>query len=342
MTVDPQGFEHGRTHIERIEEASAWCIRLASGMLRDSVRREFETWLAADAGNARAFDQVARTWQSFSAQPLAPELLDMRRAALDRFHSACAAQQARPTSRRWFAALAAAIALVVAATIWFGVLPRSYQTALGERRIVALDDGSSMTLDSQTRVEVHYSGDRRDLRLTRGRAKFSVARDPARPFTVTAANRAVVATGTQFSVELLTAQVNVILYEGSVEVVPEAAARTIQDSPMRMKLRPGHELIASIADGTHELRDIDPAGTLAWETGQIAFDDEPLATAIERMNRYSTSILEVADAAAGRIRISGTFVAGDTETFVEGVTSIFPVRVVAVGDRLVFSSVTSP
>jgi transmembrane sensor len=341
MTFDSKGFAQGRGYVERIEQASEWCIRLASGSLRASVQREFEAWLAEDAGNARAFEQVARTWQSFSLQRQPSELVEMRRDALDRLHGAREAQRAK---RRMFAGLAAAIAFVaLVAAIWIGLAPQHYETALGERRVVALDDGSEISLDSQSRVEVRYSGKQRELWLVRGRAKFSVAHDPARPFTVSAANRTVIATGTQFSVELFSSQVNVILYEGSVDVVRDNAARTAGGSQAaRVKLQPGRELIASLVNETVELRDIDPAGTLAWETGRISFDDEPLATAVQRMNRYSNAILEVGDAAAGRVRISGTFVAGDTDTFVEGVTGVFPVRVAARGDCVVFLSGTSP
>jgi transmembrane sensor len=304
------------------------------------VQREFEAWLAEDASNARAFEQVARTWQSFSLQQQPSELVDMRRDALDRLHGAREAQRAK---RRLFAGLAAAIAFVaLVAAIWIGLAPQHYETALGERRTVALEDGSEISLDSQSRVEVRYSGRQRELWLVRGRAKFSVAHDPARPFTVSAANRTVIATGTQFSVELFRSQVNVILYEGSVDVVRDSAVQAAASQTARVKLQPGRQLIASLIDETLELRDIDPASTLAWESGQISFDDEPLATAVQRMNRYSKAILEVGDAAAGRIRISGTFVAGDTDTFVEGVTGVFPVRVAARGDRLVFLSGASP
>jgi transmembrane sensor len=341
MTLDSGGHGHQREEVDRIETAIEWCIRLAERSVPESVRREFEAWLAVHPENARAFDRVASTWQSFGVQQLDPELLAMRRDALDRFHNAHASKWTRHAQRRTVSGIAAAVALVaILVSFWVGFMPQGYETTLGERRTVVLEDGSSISLDSQTRVEVRYSGSKRELRLARGRAKFSVAHDPLRPFTVEAANRKVVATGTEFSVELFTSQVQVILYEGSVEVLRETAAG--RQESRRTQLKPGRALIASIDGEAIELRNVDATASLAWEAGQISFDDETLETAVERMNRYSTAILQVGDAAAGRIRISGTFAAGDIDAFVEGVTGVFPVRATGTDGRVVFVSGTSP
>lgn len=335
MTLDSGELGHEREEVERIEAASEWCIRLAERSVPESVRREFEAWLAEHPENTRAFDRVASAWQSFGVQQLEPELLTMRRDALDRFHNAHASKWTRHTRLRTVSGIVAAVALVaILVSVWIGFAPQSYETALGERRTVVLADGSSISLDSQTRVKVRYSDHKRELRLERGRAKFSVAHDPLRPFTVDAANRKVVAIGTEFSVELFTSQVQVILYEGSVEV-RETLART-QEPQRRTQLEPGRALIASLDGNSVELRGVDTRASLAWEAGQIAFDDETLANAVERMNRYSATTLQVGDVAAGRVRISGTFAAGDIDAFVEGITGVFPVRAAAADGRVVF------
>src|SRR3546814_16920388 len=82
-----------------------------------------------------------------------------------------------------------------------------------------LDDDSRLSLDANTRVRVKYSRAGRQLWLEEGRARFEVAKDPLRPFSVAAAGKIVVATGTEFSVELLGREPPVILYEGHVAVL---------------------------------------------------------------------------------------------------------------------------
>src|SRR3546814_1264895 len=78
-----------------------------------------------------------------------------------------------------------------------------YRTVLGERRVVTLADGSTVSLDAASEVRVAYSERARELALVRGQARFDVAHDPRRPFAVQARDQRVVATGTAFNVDLL-------------------------------------------------------------------------------------------------------------------------------------------
>ena len=69
----------------------------------------------------------------------------------------------------------------------------------------------------------------------------------------------------------------------------------------------------------------------AWESGQLAFKDEPLGAVAERVSRYAAQPVSVAPGAAG-LRVSGVFKAGDIDTFVDIVTSYLPVRATAAPD----------
>lgn len=327
---------------DAVDQATAWCLRLAEGRLAPQTRAAFDDWLAADPGHARAFDDVVRAWQALEQTHLSPELIEMRRGALDSFRRGHARLWSRGTARRrrWLpAAAAAGLAFVaIGAWLWVRFVPERYETGLGERRVIALEDGSKVSLDAHSRVDVRYSGERRELWLRRGRAKFQVARDSLRPFSVRASDKMVVATGTQFSVELLSSQVHVILYQGSVDVLSsrDGALRPVHWKPEpgapvvptgRQNLPPGRELVVGSAAAAVALRPTDPVRSLSWEAGQLVFNKESLSSAVERMNRYSDQPLFIGDPAVGHIRISGTFLAGDTAAFLEGVTGIFPVRI---------------
>lgn len=326
---------------ETAELASEWCMRLADGDVTPGMRQELDAWLAADERNARAFADALRVWQSFGQAQSSDAMSALRRETLSRFEDAQREQRQRISRRNWIGAIAAGLtATVIGLGFWMRAAPASYVTA-GQREVVTLEDGSVISMDAQTRVDVRYSEDRRELQLKQGRAKFSVAHDTSRPFSVMAANRLVVATGTQFSVELLAQQVHVILYEGSVDVVDRtehARSARVSDSTIH-KLVPGQELIAAAgASSDAQVKRVDLASSLSWEAGQITFDDEALSTAVERMNRYTSTPMSVVDDAAARMPISGTFFAGDTESFIEGVTSIFPVSVETVDGRQRFIS----
>lgn len=336
-------------HDDTVEQASAWCLRLADGSLSIQEQVQLEAWLETDDRNRTAFDDAVRAWRAMELTSVTPELIDMRTVALDSFRRANRARWAprlfSPPVRAAVAA-AAAVLLVVGIGAWIRYSPQSYRTGIGERQVVVLSDGSKLSLDAATRVDVLYLANRRELHLDYGRAKFTVAKNPNRPFTVEAGDKVVLATGTEFSVEMLRNQMRVILYQGHVAVFDKAAQGkaprrlTLPDgaAPADRVLVPGRELVASAAAPVAEVVKTDPIRSLSWEAGQLVFDDEPLASAVEQVNRYSDDKLVVGDAAAGRITISGVFTAGDTAAFVEGVTGVFPVRAQLVDGRQILTS----
>ena len=319
---------------DRLEEAGLWCLRHADGGLTEADRAAFAAWLDADPRNRAAFDDSSRTWRLLDHASFEPRVIEHRRAALSLFRLRNAARWSLPWPGR--RALAAASALVVCfgALILVRTLPVEYRTAVGERRVAVLSDGSKISLDAATVVRVRYSGTARELRLERGRAKFDVAHDTQRPFTVAAADKIVLATGTQFSVEQLGRAIHVVLYDGHVAVLtrsptPGGAPTPLMSGsdPVARRLAPGRELVTAVAATTGAIVASDPGRSLSWEAGQLVFEDELLGAAVERINRYSRQTLAVGDARAARLRVNGVYNAGDTLAFVEGVTGVLPLRV---------------
>jgi transmembrane sensor len=317
---------------ERVAEAAFWRIRLADEPLTPAEQAALERWLAADPLNHDAFDAVGAAWGEVEAAAATPAMMAMRSRAFDDLRQVQRTRWLRSWSPLRRAAAVAAVLLVVCAIGAGWVIarsPHSYQTAVGERRVIVFPDGSKASLDGATTVRVLYGRERRQFWLDGGRAKFEVAKDPLRPFTVGAGDKLVVATGTEFSVELLRRQVRVVLYEGHVAVMDARAGREpellkVGARPAEQLLTPGRELVAA-PEGVRVV-ETDPARSLSWEGGQLIFDNEPLGSAVERINRYAEEPLAVAADAAAAVRISGVFTAGDTQAFVSGVTAVFPVR----------------
>ncbi len=322
----------------RDDQAAAWCLRLSEGALSASDRGAFDRWIA-DADNAAAFDDTTRAWRALEAAAEVPEVIQMRSAALDDYYRANRLRwSAGPSRSRRLLWPGVGIGAAMAGAILFGSLAYHpdtlVRTGIGERRVAALDDGSQLALDADTQVRVDLRRDRRTLTLVRGRAQFTVAHDPLRPFTVTAGDRTVVATGTSFSVEIVGREVHVLLYEGRVAVINRGDGKPVADAAPGARgtaadaqLGPGRELVMALAGSAPAtVEAVDPSGSAGWKDGQLAFDDEPLETAVERVNRYSARKLKVGDAAAARIRVNGVFDAGDVAAFLDGVTALNPVR----------------
>lgn len=325
--------------IRRLAEASAWRVRLSEHDLPTS--EEFESWLSADPGNEAAWDHVQRTWENVAGRASTPELLQIRSDALDR-----ARQRARARAR-WErpglrGALAACLALflltgLAGGGLWWHWQPTVYDTAMGERRVITLADGSTASLDSATELKVKYSEGARNLELVSGQARFDVAHEPDRPFIVQARDKRIVAIGTAFNVDLLGPKVFVTLIEGRVAVMD----RTEKTAPLvafrerhgdATYLSPGQQLV--VAPNATVVKRVDLDKTRAWETGMLVFDNEPLASVAERVGRYSSEPIVVSPAAA-QLKISGVFKAGDEATFVDVLTRYLPVKAETQQGRIV-------
>lgn len=329
------------------EQAAAWLMRLHDGPIALEEELELELWLEAHPANREALTDLARVWRMAGEAAELPGPVAARADALTAL-SRAARQASHP--RRWalrhaLGALAACLVLVIAISVYFNPGGETYRTGIGERRIVTLKDGSRLSLDAASAVEVRYDAERRALRLLAGRGRFEVAKDPRRPFAVTAGDRMVVATGTAFSVELLQAEMRVVLYQGSVSVLEDSpvdqAPRHVllQDRgniPAERVLVPNTALIVPTGPSAPaRLAPVDIARSASWEQGQLVFSDEPLGVAVERVNRYSHTRLAIDDPATAALPVSGTFNAGDTDGFVDGVATLYGLRRVQRGDALI-------
>lgn len=328
---------------DRFERAGEWCTRLADGGLPTNAQEAFEAWLDEDPANREAFEQTVGVWQRFGEPSAAPEVIALRSEALEALRLANHKRWTsdRRKSLQWIAGIAAVVLLIVLPLgLWYASLPEVYQTGIGERRVAMLADGSKVSLDAATKLEVKLEGDRRLLVLDAGRAKFDVAKDALRPFTVRAGNEIVVATGTSFSVELVGGKAHVVLYQGHVSVI-DVAHRKSEDqnsvAAAQFELQPGKELIAPIAGGVPKIIPADFEKSLSWENGQLTFIDEPLGSAVVRVNRYSEKKVELADASLAQLKVNGVYNSGDVDAFAVGVDAVLPVRVTDTGDAIVIA-----
>jgi transmembrane sensor len=320
-------------NLEPGEAAAYWHARIANGA-DARAELEFERWREASTENREAYDRLTSRHDRIRALADVPEMLSMRHQTLLRL------SMKQRQDKRVRTGLGVALAmLVVAAPVFilrFGVFApappiatadssvsggQSFRTAVGQRSTITLADGSRVTLNTASRIRVAYSKGERQLLLDEGQAWFEVAKDSARPFIVHAGGQRVEAHGTAFDVRVLGDRTEVMLAEGRVTVDSERPGR----SGASVAMKPNELLVAS-ASGTTVNRVTNPDAWKNWRQGIVIFDNMPLARAVGEMNRYSATQLLVADAATGRIAISGGFNAGATGAFVEALAVGFGVR----------------
>jgi len=216
-------------------------------------------------------------------------------------------------------AVGGAIWLLVARSGW-----ETYQTEFGGFQRVALADGSTAMLNTDSRIRVKLSANRREIRLEKGEALFTVAHDTRRPFDVTAADTVVRAVGTAFSVRLRDQrQVDVLVTEGRVAIDPsDDSVNSKLPEPVALPTVSTLTAGETVSVKAHrqlrvqKVADADVTRKLAWTQGRIWFDRVTLAEAVAEFNRYNRRQLMIDDPAIAGIHVGGAFEATDLDSFV--------------------------
>lgn len=333
--MKPDAEARGEREPEAVTRAAAdWLVRQDRG-LTPREAEEFAQWRRADTRHERVFVELEETWRML---PRACERPAARGETVG---------GSRATRKMFWlpASLAAAAALALA--VWWksaeGLDARFTEmatTEAGTLRRMELPDGSVLQLNAESAVEVVFTPAERHARLVRGQLHLTVAKNPARPFTVSAGAVNVQAVGTAFDVQLAAdATVEVLVTEGKVRVDDAARKQSLLALPadaghapllvagQRARIAPARGTVAvsaPVSAVTVPAEEI--AAAQAWYRRQLQFVRVPLAEIVAEFNRYNRHQLVIAEAKLGEQQFGGTFLAGDYETFVRLLESSFDVR----------------
>lgn len=291
----------------------------SSEVLEDQA---IEQWVRLTSGSATQADYLKfAQWRRLSPQHEAAAVLteqlwlDLPPTRPAKFHPRS------PTARRplrW-AALVAGLAALVAVTVGepLPVYFADHATAVGERRLLTLDDGSRVWLNSATALSVQYSAVRRQVSLLKGEALFEVSKDPNRPFVVEAANGSVQAVGTRFEVDRQGSRVHVGVTEGEVKVTSGGAT---------LPLKAARQLAFSDGAAPAASGPLDLDSAVAWQRDKLIFNQRPLADVFADVERYLPGSLLV----VGRLPdtpVSGVFDLDDIPGMLDVLARTQPVRI---------------
>lgn len=281
----------------------------------------FDAWLGASDAHVDAYDCVCAAQRDAAALANETALLALRHEAIKR------AMLAPPGRRLRKGAIAAGLLLFAAAPLaalgyeqWFArpapaPFEHTFRTAIGQQTDVALPDGSTVRLDTNSQLRVVFTARERRVVLD-GQGWFEV-KDAPRPFLIKAADRELNATPGRFDVRTDPGQVRAFADSGTLSLAAGSSSIALGDGKL-LTVR-GEE--ASIR------RLQEPTSFTGWRNGMLLFDDVPLAAAVGELNRYRRQAIGIADAQAAALRISGSFRTAETPAFVDALKAGFPVRV---------------
>jgi len=294
-----------------LEQAAEWLVRLQEGA-SSADRAACEAWRRSDPQHALAWERAERLLDKLGTLP--PELaLPVLNRSTD-------------PARRAAVTRIAALLLTVPAG-WAGWRYAQSQpwsgdihTALGERRMVTLDDGTSVTLNTASAIDVRFTQAERMIVLRNGEILVRSSHTPdARPLRISTAEGVILPLGTLFNVRRHACSVDLAVLEGAVRITPADAAdeALVIDAGSQTRFNKRH--IAPI-------RATDPAMT-AWTTGMLLADQMRLDELVAELSRYRNGMVRV-DPAVAALRVSGAFPIADSERTLDMLVSTYQVDAV--------------
>ena len=257
-------------------------------------------------------------------------------------------QRGRPTAERpgthrlrTVALAAAVVAGVATLGGWLMVMApdrATYRTERGGFERVVLPDGSTVLLNTNTQMRMHFSRETREIVLTRGEALFTVARDERRPFEVSVGDNTVRAVGTSFDVRLREPREMEVMVAQGVVAIDRAPGITTAVTA-RSLLAAGDEALMD-ARGTAQtlhIGDSDIQRRLAWTRGQIWLSHTTLADAITEFNRYNSRQLVLGEPELATLRVGGSFTTTDPTAFLAALERIFGIQARARAHQVILS-----
>jgi len=329
--------------------AAYWLATLSDESCSDIEREQFSQWLRASTRNVEEFLRLSTLmrrasgqgglWSDRSVESLIAEArassnvatLPSRRGS----DSSTRLRRALP----WLIAASIAFvaiggAFMTSNTQWKSWLGSGYQTAMGEQRSIALEDGSVVELNTRSHLRTQFSRTLRAVELVEGEAIFRVAKDAQRPFRVRTGSTDIVAVGTAFNVDAHDTRTVVTVLEGRVRVDSRLAARqaagSVGSEPIVLEV--GEQLIVAPTQPIVRVALPDTEKVTSWTQRRLILEETSIAEAAAEFARYSPRQIRVLDASIAERKVNGVFDATDPASLIAFLRRDNTVAVVADGD----------
>lgn len=299
---------------QALEEAADWLIRMSESELSDTERAEWECWKVSTPERSRAWSRAQLLQTKLGGLP--PSLA---MSALDRPSS--------PERRAALGKLAMILAILPAGWGSWKLADSQqwsadYHTAVGQQRELTLADGSKITLNTDTAIDVLFDANQRLIHLREGEILVQTAPDispMARPFLVSTRQGRVQALGTRFTVRELQPRTHLVVLEGAVKV---ELAENRQSTPLIVNAGQRTDF------SSHTFGQLSVADPYvgAWTQGMLMADKMRLADFVAELTRYRRGFVRL-DPALADLRISGAYPISDSQRTLNMLAQTYPILV---------------
>jgi transmembrane sensor len=294
---------------EAENDAITWLTKLNSPQLTSAQEQEFMQWLESSPLHQAAYIKAEQLWERGAVLARLPEA---SKTSMWQF-------EYWGISTKGFAV--ACSFLLIAMLGLFSFLTKTshvtYQTAMGEVRDVQLQDGSHITINTNSQLSVELSRKKRIVYLTQGEVFFDVKKD-GRPFEVVTQFGVVRVVGTRFSVYQLAADAMVTVAEGRVAL--GKALKFEDEFVPAIVLQADQRLSLQSARSGKPAESVKATAALAWRKKQLVFKGERLSEIIIELARYFPETIVLATPELGDKEITAVIQLSDLKTTLQALS----------------------
>ncbi|MHA3734153.1 FecR domain-containing protein [Pseudomonas sp. Eth.TT006] len=290
------------------EAAASWYVQFQAHSPTLAERKAWQLWIDSDPAHLAAWNQMEQLQRHLGTVPQ-----DLKRRALNH------GQHRRQVLKLLL--LAAGTGFVgwnVQQNTSLGNVWADYKTGVGQRRNIALADGSQIQLNTDSAIDVSFDAGQRLIRLRSGEMLIQTGKlGDQRPLLVETRDGRIRALGTRFSVHQLAGSTRVGVLEDRVSVQPADLS-----TAMILKAGEGADFDSRHVGLIHPFK----TSAVAWTNGQLIVLDARLGDVIEELGRYRHGVLHC-DSKARDLRVSGTFRLDTTDAVLANLQASLPVNV---------------
>ena len=299
------------------EQTIDWMVKLRAGTPDSALQERFNLWLAKDPAHAQAWEQLNRrlggSFKTLRAldQRIPGQADEARQLLL------------QPTASRRDALRAITGLGLLGGGLWLGAstplgdsLLADLSTGRGQRQDFNLADGSRLSLNANSAVDLHFTDRQRLLILRRGELVINVAPDPERPLCVRTAEGEVRSPAARFLVARQEQASRVVVLQQSVQArLFSGVTRDLQEGQAAI-LYP-RSIVPMVGDQRHRAD---------WLQAKLNVLDDPLEDVVAALRPYTRGFVRVAPEIRG-LRVQGVYPLDNSGRAFAALAETLPIRV---------------
>lgn len=323
-----------------LDDAAQWLAKMDRGLSSDE-EQELHGWLHESEQNRTMLLKMAKLWDNMAALERLKILFPEPPVKQTNGGILSSVAQRPLAMAASFLMVGVVLAFVLSSSLFNVFAPQQlvvlsqqqFETGIGDLKRISLSDGSQLTVNTNSSVEVTFTESQRVVELHKGELHIQVAHNPRRPLTVFAGGQVIQAVGTAFNVELRSEQVELIVTEGKVLVAKQNQSTLSPESVDEVHLPAQTPALVQgqksmLGQQTLKINQVDTGdmqAQLSWHSGNLVFRGESLEQVLQEVSRYNAVSFEVSDPALYDTRVAGLFKTNDLNGFLQALEQNFAI-----------------